>query len=71
MPFICLNVASMTKQNSLVISDNLSDTICQKDIIMIVSNANLFECLGLEHYTLVHFRHAFFECTEDPIEKVK
>ena len=48
MPFICLNFASMTKQNSLVIL---------KDIIMIVSNANVSGCLGFEHCTLVRLRH--------------
>ena len=34
-------------------------------------NANVLEYLGLEHCTLVHLRHAFSECTEDPLEKVK
>ena len=38
---------------------------------MIASNANVLKSFGLEHCTLVHFRHAFSECIEDPIEKVK
>ena len=38
---------------------------------MIASNANVSESLGLEYCTLVHIRHAFSECIEDLIEKVR
>ena len=38
---------------------------------MIASNATLSESPGLEQCTSVHLRHAFLECIEDLIEKVK
>ena len=56
MPFICLNFAAVTKQNSLV-SEHLSDSVFHKDVKMTPSNADISESLGLEHCTLVHLRH--------------
>ena len=61
----------MTKLNFLDILRTLIRHVFHKDVKMLASNASVPEIIGIEHFSLVHLGHAFSECIEDTIEKVK